>query len=101
MHRRHHIFIAMQHFIWLAAIWAFFLLCAAAWRSGSWRAAVPLFEGAMQLQAAGPSTRVEDEDEEQPETDWVPRRLPVPGPLVCAVAATAAVRLSVLFAVGY
>ncbi|HXN83935.1 MAG TPA: hypothetical protein VN883_15755 [Myxococcales bacterium] len=94
----------MQPAIATAVVWAFVLLCAALWRSGTFRAAAPVLAGPYPGSAAPPTRLREDEaDEDRDERTKAPRasrRLTAPLPLACAVAATALLRVGVLLALG-
>jgi hypothetical protein len=97
----------MQPAIATAVVWAFVLLCAALWRSGTFRAAAPVLAGPYPGSAAPPTRLREDEadegEEDRDERTKAPRasrRLTAPLPLTCAVAATALLRVGVLLALG-
>jgi hypothetical protein len=97
----------MEHGIATAAVWAFVLLCAALWRSGTFRAAAPVLSGPFPGSAVPPARLREDEadegEEDRNERAEAPRpsrRLTAPLPLICAVAATALLRVGVLLALG-
>jgi hypothetical protein len=96
----------MQPAIATAAVWALVLLCAALWRSGTFRAAAPVLAGPYPENAVPPTRLREDEvDEgedrgERAQTPKPSRRLTAPLPLTCAVLATALLRVGVLLALG-
>jgi hypothetical protein len=97
----------MQPGIAIAAVWAFVLLCAALWRSGTFRAAAPVLAGPYPGSAVPPTRLREDQadegEEKRDERAEAPRhsrRPTAPLPLTCAVAATALLRVGVLLALG-
>jgi hypothetical protein len=94
----------MESAITTAAVWAFILLCAALWRSGTFRAAAPVLAGPYPASAVPPARLREDEAKEDRDRRAEPprasRRLTGPLPLTCAVVATALVRMGVLVALG-
>ena len=87
----------MEQTIAAAAAWALVLLCVALYRSGQWRVAVPI---AIEAPDAPPVTASNGDDEAPAAEEPPRRRLRVPVGLAGAVVATAAVRISLLVALG-
>lgn len=94
----------MEHSLATVLPWALLLLFIALFRGGAWRAAVPLLEGCA---APGPmpgdierAAQQAQPPEEEIEAKTPRRVLRPPGPLACAVLATALVRVGVLLAAG-
>lgn len=93
----------MEHSLATVLPWALLLLFIALFRGGAWRAAVPLLEGCAapgpmpgEIERAAQPAQPQEESEAK-----TPRRgLRPPGPLACAVLATALVRVGVLLAAG-
>lgn len=91
----------MEHSVATVLAWGLLLLLVALWRGGAWRVAVPLLEGCPSPSADALERAARPAEPEPPEPVKASRRaLHLPGPLACAVVATALVRLGVLIASG-
>ncbi|GAC1299342.1 MAG: hypothetical protein NVSMB23_30250 [Myxococcales bacterium] len=87
----------MEQSIAAAAAWALVLLCVALYRSGQWRMAIPI---ASEVADAPPVAPADGDDEAAGEVEPAARRFRLPVGLAGVVVATAAVRISLLVALG-
>lgn len=88
-------FTPMEQSIAAAAVWALILLCVALYRSGQWRVAIPIAP-----EADAPPLADASGEDDAPPAPPARRRPHLPIGLAGAVAATAAVRISLLVALG-
>jgi hypothetical protein len=87
----------MEQVIAVTAAWALILLCVALYRSGQWRVAIPVANVADAAPLVSPAS---GDEEQLPASEPARRRVRRPFGLAGAVMATAALRISLLVALG-